>query len=113
VAARALDVVQPDMRSFGFTLQLEMDKMLRGSGIRLAPHNWGSLVGFYMQVQLARGIETFFRAERDPLYTDVLVADGYEIKDGHARVPTAPGFGLALAPGALGTKLKPAWEVKA
>lgn len=113
VAARALDVVQPDMRAFGFTLELEMDKMLGGSGIRLAPHNWGSLVGFYMQVQLARGIETFFRAERDPLFTDVLVADGYDIKDGHTQVPTAPGFGLALAPGALGTKLKPVWEVTA
>jgi L-alanine-DL-glutamate epimerase-like enolase superfamily enzyme len=113
VKARALDIVQPDMRAFGFTLQLEMDRMLAGTGIRLAPHNWGSLVGFYMQLHLGRGIGTFFRAEHDPLATDVLVADGYRIEDGAVRVPDAPGFGLALHAPTFERKVKPAWDVVA
>ena len=112
VQARALDIVQPDMKAFGFTLQLQMDRMLDGTGVRLAPHNWGSLVGYYMQLHLGRGIGTLFRAEHDPLSTDVLIADGYNIADGRASVPDAPGFGLAIDQNALTSKVKPAWQVK-
>ena len=33
----------------------------------VAPHNWGSLVGYYMQLHVGRAIENFYRAEHDPL----------------------------------------------
>ncbi len=38
----------------------------------------------------------FCRAENDPLSTDVLIMDGYEIADGHCSVPDSPGFGMAI-----------------
>jgi L-alanine-DL-glutamate epimerase-like enolase superfamily enzyme len=112
VQARALDIMQPDMKAFGFNLQLQMDRMLQGTPMRLAPHNWGSLLGFYMQLHLGRGIGTFFRAEHDPLTSELLSADGYQIIDGAVRVPEAPGFGLVLNREALAAQVKPAWQVK-
>jgi L-alanine-DL-glutamate epimerase-like enolase superfamily enzyme len=68
----------------------------RPAGIQIAPHNWGSLIGFYMQLHVGRAISNFNIAEHDPLMTDLIVADGYKIKDGTCTVPAAPGFGLAI-----------------
>ena len=65
-------------------------------GIRVGPHNWGSLIGFYLQLHVARTIGNFYRAENDPLASDLLIADGYEIRDGTCSVPPTPGFGLSL-----------------
>ena len=70
--------------------------MARPQGIRVAPHNWGSLIGFFMQLHVGRAITNFYRAEQDPLQSDLLVADGYQVADGTCSVPDAPGFGLAL-----------------
>jgi L-alanine-DL-glutamate epimerase-like enolase superfamily enzyme len=41
-------------------------------------------------------LPNFYRAEHDPLSSDVLIAEGYDIADGVCRVPDAPGFGLAI-----------------
>jgi L-alanine-DL-glutamate epimerase-like enolase superfamily enzyme len=49
-----------------------------------------------MQLHVGRAITNFYRAERDPLSNPVLIADGYEIRDGYSSVPDAPGFGLKL-----------------
>ena len=56
--------------------------MARPHGCLVAPHNWGSLAAFYMILHVGRAIPNFYRAEDDPLDTDVLVADGYAIKGG-------------------------------
>lgn len=32
----------------------------------------------------------------DPLASDVLIYDGYQIADGVCTVPNAPGFGLSI-----------------
>lgn len=96
VAAKAIDVLQGDMVHFGFEGILEEAEMGRPQGILVAPHNWGSLLGYYMQLHVGRAIENFYRAEHDPLSTPVLIAEGYSIKNGEATVPEAAGFGLAL-----------------
>ena len=62
----------------------------------MCPHNWGSLVGFFLQLHVGRAVPNFFRAEHDPFASDVLVADGYKIEDGACSVPDAPGFGLTI-----------------
>jgi L-alanine-DL-glutamate epimerase-like enolase superfamily enzyme len=49
-----------------------------------------------VQVHIGLVVLNFYRAEHDPLQGDVLVYDGYEIKDGFCSVPDAPGFGLAI-----------------
>jgi len=96
IEARAIDVFQGDMRRFGFEGILTEAAWCKPKGLRVAPHNWGSLVGFYMQLHVGRAITNFYRAEHDPLSNPVLIADGYKIREGYARVPDAPGFGLRI-----------------
>ncbi len=96
IRAKAMDVLQGDMNHFGFEGILQEAEMARPQGILIAPHNWGSLVGFYMQLHVGRAIENFYGAENDPLSTEVLIADGYNISEGACSVPDAPGFGLAI-----------------
>jgi L-alanine-DL-glutamate epimerase-like enolase superfamily enzyme len=93
---RALDVLQGDMNHFGFEGILAEVAWAGPAGIQVAPHNWGSLIGFYMQLHVGRAITNFYMAEHDPLANDVIIAEGYEINDGACRVPAAPGFGLAI-----------------
>ena len=94
--AKAIDVYQGDMNRFGFEGILTEASWAEDHGLLVAPHNWGSLVGFYMQLQVGRAIPNFYRAEHDPLSSDVLVADGYAIEGGVADVADAPGAGIAI-----------------
>ena len=98
VDARVIDIVQGDIRHFGFGGVLRMADMARGGGARIAPHNWGSIAGFYMMMQVGRAVDNFYRAEKDCGTTPALVADGVTIKDGRASVSDAPGLGLELVP---------------
>ena len=96
IKARAIDIFQGDMNRFGFEGILTEASWCEPQGLQVAPHNWGSLVGYYMQLHVGRAITNFYRAERDPLSNPVLIADGYKLRDGYSSVPDAPGFGLKL-----------------
>jgi L-alanine-DL-glutamate epimerase-like enolase superfamily enzyme len=96
VQAKAIDVLQADMNAFGVEGILAESDLALPQGIRIAPHNWGSLVGFYLQLHVSRAVTNFYRAEHDPLSSNVLVAADYKIEDGLCAVPDAPGFGLAI-----------------
>jgi len=96
IEANAIDVLQADMNRFGFEGILTEAEWAEPYGILVAPHNWGSLIGFYMQLHVGRAITNFYRAENDPLSNELLIADGYEIADGTASVPQRPGFGLKV-----------------
>ncbi len=96
VDAKALDVLQGDMNSFGIEGILAEAAMARPQGILVAPHNWSSLLGFYLQLHVGLVVPNFYRAEHDPLASDVLIAEGYRIDSGACSVPDAPGFGLAI-----------------
>ena len=78
--AKAIDVLQGDMNSFGIEGILAEAAMARPQGILVAPHNWGSLLGFYLQLHVGLAVPNFYRAEHDPV----------------SSVPDAPGFGLAV-----------------
>jgi L-alanine-DL-glutamate epimerase-like enolase superfamily enzyme len=82
------------------------------TGGAIAPHTWGTLCGFYAQLHVARAIPNFYSGEQDPLSSDVIIADGYTIKDGKCSVPDAPGFGLKLDPAKL-ADVKPLFDLKA
>ena len=112
VDAKALDILQGDMNRFGIEGLLAEAAMGKPQGIQVAPHNWGSLVGYYLQLHVGRAVENFFRAEHDPLTTDVLTAEGYSIKDGQATVPEAPGFGLAIREDKFAAEVKVKFDVK-
>jgi L-alanine-DL-glutamate epimerase-like enolase superfamily enzyme len=96
VDAQAIDILQGDMNHFGIEGILAEAAMAEPRGILVAPHNWGSLLGFFTQVHLGRVVPNFYAAEHDPLTSDLLVHDGYKIQDGACTVSDAPGFGLSL-----------------
>ncbi|MGE4550776.1 MAG: enolase C-terminal domain-like protein, partial [Opitutales bacterium] len=96
IKAGAIEVYQGDMKRFGFEGILREATWAAQKNLLVAPHNWGSLVGYYMQLQVGRAIPNFYRAEHDPLSTPIFVAEGYSRKDGLATVPDTPGCGLTI-----------------
>jgi len=113
VNARAVDICQADMRQFGMDGIMAIAESCRDKGILIAPHNWGSLIGYYMQLQIGRAIGNFYRAEQDPVSTDVIVADGYTIENGYATVPDMPGFGLEVDEDKFASKVHVRFDLKA
>jgi L-alanine-DL-glutamate epimerase-like enolase superfamily enzyme len=112
IKAQAIDVFQGDMNRFGFEGILAEADWCRPQGLQVAPHNWGSLVGYYMQLHVGRAITNFYRAEHDPLSTAVLIPEGYEIQNGSASVPDAPGFGLKINEDKFATKARINFDLK-
>jgi len=96
VDAKALDMLQGDMYGLGIEGILAESAMAEPQGILVAPHNWSSLLSLFMQVHVGLVIPNFYRAEHDPLKSDVLNYDGYEIQEGLCSVSDAPGFGLKV-----------------
>jgi L-alanine-DL-glutamate epimerase-like enolase superfamily enzyme len=96
IEAGAIEVLQADMNQFGFEGILREAEWARPKNLQVAPHNWGSLVGFYMQLHVGRAISNFYRAEHDPLTNGVLIAEGYAIENGAATLPDAPGMGITI-----------------
>ncbi|HUG94171.1 MAG TPA: enolase C-terminal domain-like protein [Planctomycetaceae bacterium] len=113
IEARAIEVYQADMNRFGFEGILTEAAWAKEQDLLVAPHNWGSLVGFYMQLQVGRAIPNFYRAEHDPLSTPVLIADGYSVKNGEASVPDTPGCGLKLDEERFGREVQPMFDLRA
>ena len=111
IEAKAIDVFQADMNRFGFEGILTEAAWAREQGLLVAPHNWGSLVGYYMQLHVGRAIDNFYRAEHDPLSTPVLIAEGYDRKDGATTVPARPGFGLSIDEKAFAAEAKVRFDV--
>lgn len=111
VEARAVDIYQADMNRFGIE-GIMREASLVGSRGFISPHNWGSLVGFYMILHIGRAVVNFYRAENDPLDSDVLIADGYEIREGSASVPETPGFGLKINEERFASTIKPRFDLK-
>lgn len=113
IKAKAIDIFQGDMNRFGFEGILKEAGWAREQGLLVAPHNWGSLVGFFMQLHVGRAISNFYSAEHDPLSNDVLIADGYKIHNGTATVPDAPGFGLTIDEQKFASGVKVSFDLKA
>ncbi len=111
--ARVIDVLQGDMRHYGFEGVLKMAAMAAGGGARIAPHNWGSIAGYYMMLHVGRAIDNFYMAENDPGRTPALVADGFVLKDGTSTVPDTPGLGLELRPDLAPGDVRQLYEVRA
>jgi L-alanine-DL-glutamate epimerase-like enolase superfamily enzyme len=110
---RAVDVYQADMRRFGFEGILNEAAWAEEAGLMVAPHNWGSLIGYIMLLHVGRGIPNFYMAENDPLDTDLLITDGYTLENGLATVPDAPGFGLALDDALFAASAAPKFDLTA
>jgi L-alanine-DL-glutamate epimerase-like enolase superfamily enzyme len=110
---RAIDVLQGDMNRFGLEGILAEAAAARPQGIQIAPHNWGSLIGFYMQLHVGRAVTNLYLAEHDPATNHVVIADGYKIHGGVCDVPAAPGFGLSINEGNFRSRIKVRFDLTA
>lgn len=96
----ALDIAQPDAVHAGGILEcLRIAALAEASGVRIAPHAWGSAVclmanyhfGFVARNCAYLEYPTFGNPLRDELLTTPL-----RIEDGHLLPPEAPGLGVRL-----------------
>ncbi len=93
---RLIDVLQIDIRRAGFLENLEMARRAQGSGAVAVPHNWGSQIGLWMGLHLSKAVPSVIAAEDDRSTCDVLIAEGYEFKQGTYGVSNAPGLGIRI-----------------
>jgi L-rhamnonate dehydratase len=91
-----VDVVQYDIRDYGFTRWLELGPQLDGWGVRSAPHHYGGCYGNYSACHVAARIRRFEYVEWDDTAVPGLDTSAYAISEGYVRVPDLPGFGLQL-----------------
>lgn len=94
--AGVLDVIQHDMRGLGISGWRRLADMAGRYKVRCAPHNWGSLLGFYLSLQFGKTIPHFLYGEVATLSSDVVDVSGYSFKNGTFSVPDTPGLGLEL-----------------
>lgn len=113
IDGKAVDIYQGDIHQFGFEGIIAESRMAAPHGMWVAPHNWGSLIGFYMQLHLGLALPNFYSAEEDPMSSPALIAEGYEIKNGVCSVPDAPGMGLRLDESKLTEHTKVHFDLKA
>jgi L-alanine-DL-glutamate epimerase-like enolase superfamily enzyme len=110
IAARALDVLQSNIHAFGLEKMAALSRATVPAGMSLAPNNFGSFLGFYLEVILGRGIPNLLLAEEDPSENEILDVEGFEFRDGHRRAPDVPGCGWRVRGGALETKARIIWS---
>jgi L-rhamnonate dehydratase len=91
-----IDVIQYDIRDYGFCNWIELGEVLDKANVKSAPHNYGSSYGNYALGHLAPAIDGFQFVEWDEIDVTGLDASDYDIIEGKAKVPATPGFGLNL-----------------
>jgi len=91
-----VDVIQFDLRHYGFHKWLTLSKRLDAAGVYSAPHNYGGYYGNFASAHIAGAIRNFAFGEWDEAAADGIDASAYAVRDGYVYVPDAPGFGLTL-----------------
>ena len=94
--AGLLEVVQPDMRTVGFSNILRAADAAASHGVMLVPHNWQSELGKLMSIHAARIRRNIAFAEDDRYHTHAFDASDYLFRDGQWHAPDAPGWGVRL-----------------
>ncbi len=95
-----IDVLQGDMRMFQIEGMLAEAELARQAGphVQIAPHNWGCEYAWYVMIHLGNVLPHYYGAEHDigTPTVEIMVKDGYQIRNGHCHAPAAPGFGVTL-----------------
>jgi L-alanine-DL-glutamate epimerase-like enolase superfamily enzyme len=100
LAARAVDVLQPDPAIAGGLTEVRTIAGLAASqGLTVAPHLWGSAIlfatGLHLCVSTPCATILEYSRGHNPLLNE-LVEEDIALEDGHVLVPTGPGLGLTL-----------------
>ena len=93
---RLMDVLQLDIRRGGFLGNRTVAKLGAPVGAYTIPHNWASQIGVLMALHLAKVIPSMPMVEDDRSRLDVLIANGYEFRDGGYSVSNEPGLGVEI-----------------
>lgn len=91
-----VDVLQYDLRDYGFFRWMKLGEEMDRHGVLSAPHNYGGFYGNYAQTHFAASIASFAFAEWDQSEAEAIDTSAYSIRDGRVLVPELPGFGLKL-----------------
>jgi L-alanine-DL-glutamate epimerase-like enolase superfamily enzyme len=91
-----IDILQYDLRSYGFFKWMELCAELESFKILYAPHNYGGFYGNYAQGHFAACTDNFAFAEFDVADAEGIETSAYRIRDGWLEVPALDGFGLVL-----------------
>ncbi|MFB9278714.1 enolase C-terminal domain-like protein [Cohnella cellulosilytica] len=107
-----IDVVQYDILAPGFCFWLDLAPELDASGVKSAPHSYGTPYGNYALCQVASAIEGFQFVEWDQIEVAGMDASGYQIDNGYVTVPSLPGFGLRFDEAYVGRRVQESgWAV--
>jgi L-alanine-DL-glutamate epimerase-like enolase superfamily enzyme len=90
------EIDQGDMNQSGYLRLRERAAENARLGMTMAPHNFGSKLGLYAMVHLGLVTPNWEFCESDDTQIPALVADGFEIRNGQARLTGAPGLGVTL-----------------
>jgi L-alanine-DL-glutamate epimerase-like enolase superfamily enzyme len=94
-----VDVLQYDLRFYGFFNWMELCAKLESFKVFFAPHNYGGFYGNYAQGHFAACTDNFAFAEFDAADAEGIDTSAYKIEDGRLLIPALDGFGLALDKG--------------
>jgi L-alanine-DL-glutamate epimerase-like enolase superfamily enzyme len=100
IAARAVDVLQPDVAiAGGLTETLRICALAAAHGLTVAPHLWGSAILFAsgLHLAIATPCVTLLELTRgdNPLLND-LVEEPFDLRDGFVHASDRPGLGVTL-----------------
>ena len=100
IAARAVDVCQPDPAiAGGLTETLRICALAATHGLTVVPHLWGGAVlfaaGLHLCVATPCATTLEFSRGENPLLNDV-TEEPFTLADGHVQAPSRPGLGLTL-----------------
>ncbi len=100
IAARAVDVCQPDVAiAGGITETLRIAALAASHGLTVAPHLWGGAILLASGLHLATAVPCVTTVEyvrgENPLLTH-LIEEPFELRDGSVLVGDRPGLGVTL-----------------
>ncbi|MGH9632349.1 MAG: enolase C-terminal domain-like protein, partial [Bryobacteraceae bacterium] len=104
---RLYDVVQMDIRTGGFLDNMALARIAQEAGAVSVPHNWGAQIGGFMGLHLAKAVRAVTAAEDDRSTCDVVIAEGYDFRDGYYSVSEKPGMALRVDEKLYNLKCKP------
>lgn len=93
---RLMDILQMDIRTGGLLDNQTLARMGEAVGAVSIPHNWGSQVGGLMGLHLAKAVPNVIAAEDDRSSSDLIIAEGYEFRDGSYSLPERPGLAIRV-----------------
>jgi L-alanine-DL-glutamate epimerase-like enolase superfamily enzyme len=95
------DINQPDMNTTGYVGVLAAARASARYGVSLAPHNFGSKLGFYSQVHVGLITPNWEFSEVDDSTFPALRGDGFRLEKGRVELTGMAGLGIILEEASL------------